>query len=53
MDLLWYAQEHEVPPAEVAQVMDLPEVQVQRAYEDFSRKSRTTNYLRMHALEIN
>ncbi len=53
MDLLWYAQEHNIPPAEVAQVMDLKEVQVQRAYEDFFRKSRTTDYLRMHPLEIN
>lgn len=53
MDLLWYAQEHNLPPAEVAQVMDLSEVQVQRAYEDFSRKYRTTNYLRMHPLDIN
>ncbi|HEY5910155.1 MAG TPA: NAD(+) synthase [Verrucomicrobiae bacterium] len=53
MDLLWYAQEHKVPTAEVAQIMQLPEVQVQRAYEDFSRKFRTTNYLRMHPLEIN
>ncbi len=53
MDLLWYAQEHNIPPAEVAEVMELPEVQVQRAYEDFSRKFRTTNYLRMHPLGIN
>jgi NAD+ synthase len=53
MDLLWYAQEHNVPAAEAAQVMDLPEVQVKRAYEDFFRKSRTTDYLRMHPLEIN
>ncbi len=53
MDLLWYAQEHNIPPSEVAQVMDLEEVQVQRAYEDFFRKSRTTDYLRMHPLEIN
>jgi NAD+ synthase len=53
MDLLWYAQEHKIPPAEVAQVMELPEIQVQRAYEDFFRKSRTTDYLRMDPLEIN
>lgn len=53
MDLLWYAQEHHIPTAEVAQVMDLPEVQVQRAYEDFSRKSRSTSYLRMQPVEIN
>ncbi len=53
MDLLWYAQEHHIPAAEAAQVMELEEVQVQRAYEDFFRKSRTTDYLRMHPLEIN
>ncbi len=53
MDLLWFAQENNVPAAEVAQVMEMPEVQVQRAYQDFSRKSRTTNYLRLHPLEIN
>jgi len=53
MDLLWYAQEHNIPAAEVARVMELQEVQVRRAYEDFSRKFRTTNYLRMHPLEIN
>jgi NAD+ synthase len=53
MDLLWYAQEHNIPAAEVAEVMEMPEVQVQRAYEDFSRKFRTTSYLRTHPLEIN
>ncbi len=53
MDLLWYAQEHNIPAAEVAQVMEMPEVQIQRAYEDFSRKFRTTSYLRTHPLEIN
>lgn len=46
MDLLWYAQQHQVPPAEVIQVMDLTEEQVQNAYNDFMRKSRTTEYLR-------
>lgn len=53
MDLLWYAQEHQIPPAEVAQVMEMPEVQVQRAYTEFGRKFRTTTYLRLHPLEIN
>jgi NAD+ synthase len=47
MDLLWYAQQHQVPPAEVATVMDLTEEQVQNAYNDFMRKSRTTDYLRL------
>ncbi|MGE5570039.1 MAG: NAD(+) synthase [Rhodospirillales bacterium] len=47
MDLLWFAQEHGYPPAEVAAVMGLTEVQVQRGYNEFIRKQRTTAYLRM------
>jgi len=52
MDLLWYAQEHQVPVAEVAQVMGLTEVQVQRAFADFTRKQRTTDYLRLAPLVV-
>ncbi|RLC87945.1 MAG: NAD(+) synthase [Chloroflexi bacterium] len=51
MDLLWYAQEHNVPVAEVAQVMGLTEEQVQRAFSDFERKRRTTAYLRTMPIE--
>ena len=50
MDLLWYAQEHDVPAPEVAQVMGLTETQVQHAFDDFTRKWRTTEYLRMPPL---
>ena len=46
MDLLWYAQEHDVPVSEVAQVMGLAEEQVQRVFSDLARKQRTTEYLR-------
>ncbi len=46
MDLLWYAQENNTPVEEVAQVMDLTPTQVERAYTDFIRKKRTTEYLR-------
>ncbi len=46
MDLLWYAQEHEVPVPEVAQVMGLTEEQVLRAFADLERKRRATEYLR-------
>lgn len=46
MDLLWYAQEHEIPIPEVAKAMGLSEQQVQRAFTDFTRKARTTEYLR-------
>ncbi len=52
MDLLWYAQEHDVPVPEVAGAMGLTEVQVQRAFDDFTRKGRTTEYLRMPPLGI-
>lgn len=51
MDLLWYAQEHNVPVPEVAQVMDLTEEQVQRAFADLTRKRRTTQYLRTLPIE--
>jgi len=50
MDLLWYAQEHNTPLSDVAEVMRLTEVQVQRAFDDFVRKYRTTEYLRMPPL---
>lgn len=52
MDLLWYAQEHEVSVEQVAQAMGLTEVQVQRAFDDFMRKQHTTEYLRMSPLGI-
>jgi NAD+ synthase len=46
MDLLWFAQEHDVPVDEVAEVMELTNEQVERAFRDFERKRRTTEYLR-------
>jgi NAD+ synthase len=52
MDVLWYAMEHDVPIAEVAQIMGLEEIQVQRAYNDFTRKQRTTDYLRMGPIQL-
>jgi len=52
MDLLWHAQQHAVPISDVAQAMDLTEVQVQRVYDDFLRKQRTTDYLRMSPIEL-
>jgi len=52
MDLLWYALENKVPIPKVAEVMDLTEVQVQRAFDDFVRKGRTTDYLRMPPIGI-
>lgn len=47
MDLLWYAQEHNVPVAQVASVMNLSEDIVSRVFADLARRDQTTNYLRM------
>jgi len=47
LDLIWWALDHEVPPVEVAPVMGLTELQVQRAFDDIQRKQRTTEYLRL------
>jgi NAD+ synthase len=47
MDLLWFAQEHDFPISEVAEGMGLSEVQVQRAYRDFTQKQRATEMLRL------
>jgi NAD+ synthase len=46
MDLLWFAQENNYPIHEVSQAMNLTETQIQRAFDDFTRKKRTTEYLR-------
>lgn len=52
MDLLWYAQEHDIPVNEVSDVMGMTERQVQRAFDDFTRKKRTTDYLRMQPISF-
>jgi NAD+ synthase len=46
MDLLWIAQEKGIPVEEVARTMHLTDIQVQRAFNDFTRKQRATEYLR-------
>lgn len=52
MDLLWYAQEQQIPVEEVAVALNLTPVQVQRAFNDFTRKNQTTAYLRMAPAEL-
>ena len=47
LDLLWFALDHKVPLPDVARTMGLTEVQVQRAFDDITRKIRTTQYLRL------
>jgi NAD+ synthase len=50
LDLLWYALEHNIPKSQVAPVVNLTEAQVQRVFDDLTRKARTTAYLRMPPL---
>ena len=52
MDLLWYAQENQVPVEEAALALDMSPDQVRNAFADFSRKSRTTHYLRAAPLDM-
>jgi NAD+ synthase len=52
MDLLWYALENNAPVAQVAQEMDLAEAQVQRVFDDLTRKQATTAYLRTPPLGL-
>jgi len=46
LDLLWYAWEQHVSPAEAARVSGLDRQQVQHVFDDIVRKQRTTEYLR-------
>lgn len=46
LDLLLFAWEHEVPPAEAGAAIDLSEEAVNRAYADFTGKHRATQHLR-------
>jgi len=52
LDYLLYAWEHDVPLDDVADVLDISEDAVQRAYKDFTSKYRATAHLREvpHAL---
>jgi NAD+ synthase len=52
MDLLWYAQEHQISVEETARALDLTPTQVDHAFADFTRKTRTTDYLRTPPLDM-
>lgn len=53
LDHLLYAWEHEVPVSDVANVLDISEDAVKRAYKDFASKNRATMHLRdgIHILD--
>lgn len=50
MDLLWYAMENDIPASEAAEVIGKTDDEVTRIYNNFQRKRRTTQYLRMAAI---
>jgi NAD+ synthase len=52
MDMLWYAQENKIPPEETAEALDMTPAQVRNAFEDFTRKTRSTHYLRTPPLDM-
>ena len=53
LDLLLFAWENQVPSAQTAKVLELPEDAVNRVFRDFTTKNRATAHLREmpHALE--
>jgi NAD+ synthase len=52
MDLLWYAQENDIPLEETALALEMTSDQVRNAFADFTRKGRTTHYLRAAPLDM-
>ena len=52
MDLLWHAQEHEVSMEDTALALEMSPDQVRNAFDDFTRKRRTTHYLRAAPLDM-
>jgi len=51
MDLIWYGFENGYPAAEVGEVMGKTEDEISHIYQNFTRKQKTTEYLRMQPLK--
>jgi len=47
LDPIWFARDNNISAAEVAQGMGMPELHVQRVFDDIETKQRTTEYLRL------
>ena len=52
MDLLWYAQENQISAEQTAVALGMTVGQVNNAFNDFTRKTRTTHYLRTPPLDM-
>jgi len=51
MDLLWYGYENSYEPGEVAIAIGKSEEEVKAIYNNFARKQKTTEYLRMSPIQ--
>jgi NAD+ synthase len=47
MDLLWYGFENEIDPEEVGSILNKSTDEIKLIYNNFSRKQKTTDYLRL------
>ena len=47
MDILWYGYENGYAPAEVADPLGKTEQEIKSVFNNFMRKQKTTEYLRM------
>lgn len=50
MDLIWYGFENEISPDEVGKVLDKTAEEIKHIYNNFNRKQKTTEYLRMPSI---
>jgi len=51
MDLIWYGYENGYEPAEVSNIVGKTAQEIRSIYNNFNRKQRTTEYLRMAPLQ--
>ena len=51
MDLLWFAFENEINPAEVSAAINKSPEEISQIFINFSRKQKTTEYLRMSPIK--
>jgi NAD+ synthase len=51
MDLIWYGYENDYYPGEVGKTLGRTEEEIQSIYNNFIRKQKTTEYLRMSPIK--
>lgn len=52
LDILWYAQDNNLPIRQAAELSGVSEAQVQRVWDDIIRKKHATDYLRMEPINM-